>query len=65
MSIGDFPESLNQAILTGIMLVGRWGVSKGWQNKRPPLREKADAHHLMPVSVLRFWISEVLTQAES
>ena len=26
MSIGDFPESLNQAILVGIMLVGRLGV---------------------------------------
>ena len=26
MSIGDFPESLSQAILVGIMLVGRLGV---------------------------------------
>ena len=26
MSIGDFPESLSQAILVGIMLVGRFGV---------------------------------------
>ena len=27
MSIGDFPESLSQAILAGIMLVGRLGVA--------------------------------------
>ena len=27
MSIGDFPESLTQAILVGTMLVGRLGVS--------------------------------------
>ena len=26
MSIGDFPEGLSQAILVGIMLVGRLGV---------------------------------------
>ena len=26
MSIGDFPESLTQAMLVGIMLVGRLGV---------------------------------------
>ena len=26
MSIGDFPESLSQAMLVGIMLVGRLGV---------------------------------------
>ena len=26
MSIGNFPESLSQAILVGIMLVGRSGV---------------------------------------
>ena len=26
ISIGDFPKSLNQAILVGIMLVGRLGV---------------------------------------
>ena len=26
MSIGDFPKSLSQAILVGIMLVGRLGV---------------------------------------
>ena len=26
MSIGDFPESLSQAILVGIILVGRLGV---------------------------------------
>ena len=26
MSTGDFPESLSQAILVGIMLVGRLGV---------------------------------------
>ena len=26
MSIGDFPESLSQAILVGVMLVGRLGV---------------------------------------
>ena len=26
MSIGDFPESLSQAILVGIMLVGRLGI---------------------------------------
>ena len=26
MSIGDFPESLSQAILVGIMLVGRLGA---------------------------------------
>ena len=26
MSIGDFPESLSQSILVGIMLVGRLGV---------------------------------------
>ena len=28
MSIGDFPESLSQAILVGIMLVGRLGVPR-------------------------------------
>ena len=28
MSIGDFPESLSQAILVGIMLVGKLGVWK-------------------------------------
>ena len=28
MSIGDFPETLSQAILVGIMLVGRLGVIK-------------------------------------
>ena len=28
MSIGDFPESLNQAILVGTMLVGRLGVPR-------------------------------------
>ena len=27
MSMGDFPESLNQAILVGIMIVGRLGVA--------------------------------------
>ena len=27
MSIGDFPESLSQAMLVGTMLVGRLGVS--------------------------------------
>ena len=27
MSVGDFPESLSQAILVGIMLVGRLGVT--------------------------------------
>ena len=27
MSIGDFPESLSQAMLVGITLVGRLGVS--------------------------------------
>ena len=27
MSIGDFPESLSQQILVGIMLVGRLGVA--------------------------------------
>ena len=27
MSVADFPESLSQAILVGIMLVGRLGVS--------------------------------------
>ena len=26
MPIGDFPESLSQAMLVGVMLVGRWGV---------------------------------------
>ena len=26
MSIGDFPEKLSQAVLVGIMLVGRLGV---------------------------------------
>ena len=26
MSVGDFPESLSQAILVGIILVGRLGV---------------------------------------
>ena len=26
MSIGDFPDSLSQAMLVGIMLVGRLGV---------------------------------------
>ena len=40
MSIGDFPESLSQAILVGIMLVGRLGyvfvivppgMSRGWR----------------------------------
>ena len=29
MYIGDFPESLSQAILVGILLVGRLGVFKG------------------------------------
>ena len=27
MSIGDFPESLTQTILVGVMLVGRLGVT--------------------------------------
>ena len=30
MCIGDFPESLSQAILVGIMLVGRLGVQGGF-----------------------------------
>ena len=29
MSIGDFPEGLSQAVLVGIMLVGRLGVFRG------------------------------------
>ena len=28
MSIGDFPESLSQAMLVGIMLVGAWAYEE-------------------------------------
>ena len=34
MSIGDFPESLSQAILAGIMLVGRLGVPDSTRGRR-------------------------------
>ena len=32
MSTGDFPESLSQAMLVGIIVVGRLGVY-GWKNR--------------------------------
>ena len=34
MSIGDFPESLSQTILVGIMLVGRLGVRARRSSRR-------------------------------
>ena len=34
MSIGDFPESLSQAMLVGTMLVGRLGVPRRGPSKR-------------------------------
>ena len=36
MSMGDFPESLSQAILVGIMLVGRLGVMADSSMHQPP-----------------------------
>ena len=30
MSMGNFPESLSQGILVGMILVGRLGVALGW-----------------------------------
>ena len=36
MSIGDFPESWSQAILAGIMLVGRLGVPPPPPLQSPP-----------------------------
>ena len=37
MSTGDFPESLSRAILVGIMLVGRLGISR-----RLPCKKKVN-----------------------
>ena len=41
MSIGDSPESLSQAMLVGVMLVGGLGIAS------------SPAHRLRPISLLR------------
>ena len=45
MSVGNFPESLSQAMLIGIMLVGRLDVSNGsgiWDPQFESLQNIAD-----------------------
>ena len=45
MSIGDFPESLSQAVLAGIMLVGRLGVlRRNTNNSSTHIRPILDYH---------------------
>ena len=43
MSIGDFPEGLNQEILVGIMLVGKLGVVPGVVERGRRLRRGRNA----------------------
>ena len=45
MSIGDFPESLSQAMLVWIMLVGRLSISGSWRRAIAgvPWRESVSA----------------------
>ena len=56
MSMGIFPESLSQAILVGIMLVGRLGVvpprhhqrddaAEDAERRQPPAEERAAANY--------------------
>ena len=50
MSIGDFPEILSQAILVGIILVGRLGVVRMLQESE--LRKSFRVHQIRTPRIL-------------
>ena len=51
MSIGDFPESLGQAMLIGTMLVGRLGVQVFAKDKRPLQKHMLRLSSLFPQNI--------------